>query len=603
MGRGDFLALAWDDEHPDLADLGRQTAARLETELDWTLRLRLPGLSVWTRGALGLKPLPDGAGAVLGELSDWPTDRRAQSPLGAGFRRGLDPAGISAALTTAHFGRYVAVLRSQEPGTVAVYRDPSGQVPALNWSSPEGLTVVASDLSRSPPWLRPRRLALDWSRISRFIAMPAAASIDPLFADVEATGPGELLEIGPNRRRRIAIWTPANFVDRARPTPTDLIGLVDACTRAMAEPHSRLVCEVSGGLDSAVVAGALHATGLSDRVVAWVNRVGGRAEGDERAFARDVVSAFAGELTEVIKPMSPITEADLFEVSSGTWPGMDGVDAAADRDDAARFADTGATALISGHGGDGVFFQMPSALILADALRDQGWRALATPLAASVARRTHQSLWKVLAAVRKERRGKASAAMAFSSFVSRHVAADHAETLHPWVSEALGRDVAPGKRQQIRAIANAQLYNGESRRRRAGHILFPLLAQPVIEACLAVPSYVLASGPWDRPYQREVFADRVPRSIRERRLKGDLTAYWSQVIAASLPTIRPFLLDGNLASARVLDRRVMERALDPAALIWTPFTREVMWAISVEAWVRHWQTRVPDATGAPRWDG
>ncbi|HET6971091.1 MAG TPA: asparagine synthase-related protein, partial [Phenylobacterium sp.] len=164
------------------------------------------------------------------------------------------------------------------------------------------------------------------------------------------------------------------------------------------------------------------------------------------------------------------------------------------------------------------------------------------------------------------------------------------------------RDVAPAKRLQIRALANAQLYNGESRRRRAGQVLFPLLAQPVVELCLAIPSYMLAGGPWDRPYQRATFAARIPDCIRERRLKGDLTAYWSQLIVASLPVLRPFLLDGCLCSARVLDRRVMERALTPEALVWAPYTREVLWAATTEAWIRYWQGRVPDAPGAQRWD-
>lgn len=605
MRRGDYVALAWRADDPQAASRAAVLAERLDTDGSWERAGEADRMLLWTSASEGLavRALPGAAGLVVGDLFAMPGAEATTSPFSNAFAGPRDPQGLARGLSRAHWGRYVALMPAP-PLVAAVFRDPSGQLPALTWTLDDGLELVASDPTRLPPWVRPPRLSLDWARIARFVAMPSAATTEPLFEGVTAVGPGDLSTLGARAARPGAIWTPAAFVQHEPQNPAvaaqELVDRVDAGTLALGGRHDRLIAELSGGLDSAIVAGALGATGQAGKVVQWVNRVGERREGDERVFARAVTDRLGAALTCVFKPMTPLTEADFAEMARGFWPGMDGVDASADRDDAARLGASGAGALMSGQGGDAVFFQMPSALVMADALRARGLAALASPLLADVARRTHRSVWGVLAEVRADRRGRASAAMPTSGFVSREVRETNRAALHRWVSEAIDRDVAPGKRLQIRAIANCQAYNGESRRRQVGDVLFPLLAQPVVEHCLAIPTQTLAGGAYDRPFARAAFADRVPRTILERRSKGDLTAYWSQLVAASLPALRSLLLDGCLCTAGVLDRATMEQALDPRTLIWTSYTRETLWAASAEAWVRYWQGRAPDSSSAPR---
>jgi asparagine synthase (glutamine-hydrolysing) len=67
-----------------------------------------------------------------------------------------------------------------------------------------------------------------------------------------------------------------------------------------------------------------------------------------------------------------------------------------------------------------------------------------------------------------------------------------------------------------------------------------------------------------------------------------------------MPALRPFLLDGALAEAGVLDRAKLDEALTVEQLIWGASPNQIMWAAATEAWVRHWQGRAGDSLSAPR---
>jgi asparagine synthase (glutamine-hydrolysing) len=131
-------------------------------------------------------------------------------------------------------------------------------------------------------------------------------------------------------------------------------------------------------------------------------------------------------------------------------------------------------------------------------------------------------------------------------------------------------------------------------------LIHPLLAQPMIELCLAIPSFELVRGGRDRALAREAFAAWLPPAVVQRRSKGGLFSWYARLAAASAPALRAHLLDGVLAGAGLLDRAAVEAALDPDDLIRTGDGVDLIAAAAVESWVRHWQTRIPDAAGAAR---
>jgi len=561
-------------------------------EPGWRREAALPGLSLWVEGtAPPITVLPHQLGVILGRLHPRrPGDDRLFGRLDAG-----SSARDACRLLTEHaWGSYVALFPARS-GAPWAYRDPSGGVSAVAWAR-DGVFAVSSGLEGIAPELRPPKLGLRWDRIAGWLADPLAVEWLIGLEGIEALLPGVLARLdAPDRGE--ALWRPDTFA--RRPTPSAereaLRAVVDDCTRRLAAPYRTVVAEISGGLDSAIVATSLCAAAPRARVAAAINYYADRREGDERRFARLVAEAAGLELTEVAKDGAPITEADLREVAGGTRPMIGGVDAPRDRDTAARAQALLAEAIFSGQGGDAVFFQAPSPRVFADALAGgaagTGWLSLAL----EVALWTRRSVWAVAWDAWREHRDKAPPpARAALPGDWQDAPFPH----HPWL---VGVDDLPaGKRLHLRGVANAVLYRTPVRRSEVADLVYPLLAQPVVETCLALPTYVLTRGGRDRALARAAFADRLPLSVWARRGKGDLGAFYGRVVAASLDTLRPLLLDGRLCASGLLDRRVLEVALTPERLMWEGRVSAILQAAAIEAWIQHWQTRVPDSPRAVR---
>lgn len=598
MARGRYFAVVWPAADANAASRIEVIAARIAQDAGWRCAHRGAGLRVWVDAAVGLPvaPFPEGGGAVVGPTWPMPGATVSQRPRDAG------PRDVAMAYTEARWGRYVAFLSDRTVGTTSVLRDPSGLLEALSWRTRDGDQVVSSDPFGLPVGLRPPWPSLNWDRIATYVGLLSAATTAPLFDGLTAIGPGELYDLASGAAEliwRSSVFT-ATSADKAEDVAAELVRRVDACTAALVEPHAKVLMALSGGLDSSIVAASLVAVGAGPKVACWLNRAGDRRDGDETAYARGVTDRLGMPLTAVAKPLTPLEPGDLDEIGQFLWPAINAVDPARDRDEVARLRTNGATGLISGDGGDAVFLQAPHAAIWDDLYGREGLRALFSPVLADVARRSRQSVWGVLAQAHALRRGRAAPTMAPSRFATRWVREAVRMTRHRWVADAHEAGVPAGKRLQIQAIANCQVFRGESRRAREADLIFPLLAQPVVELCLRIPSPVLAGAAYDRAFARSAFADRLPPEVRDRRGKGNLAGYFSRLVAVSLPTLQPYLIEGCLAEARVLDRDRLNAALDPAQLLHGTRGNELLILCAMESWVRHWQTRMPDTRDAAR---
>lgn len=567
-----------------------EAAARLQPEPGWRRRADTADMATWTLGeGLALNRLPHEAGLILGDLHPMPGAAPDLSPLAPGCGPPCDPQALAQAILRAHWGRYVAILADGASQT-RVLRDPSGELESCVWTTCDGVGVVASDLSAVPGWLRPPRLGLDWDRIALCLAAPGAATAASLLDGMRIVPPGALCRVRGDDPGRLA-WDPADF---CKPIPFDrdegrraLLACVDACTAASAGGFERLLVDLSGGLDSSIVAGALAQAGLGPRVAQWVHRIDDRPEGDERVYARAVTDRLGVDLTVVRKPPTPLAPEDFADFASGFWPAINGADAARDRDMAQRLEACQADAIVSGQGGDAVFYQMPTAWVACEEVRRRGPAALGSRVLVDTARRLHKPVWSVYAEARAGLRPGQGLPKAASTLMARDARQFAARAMHPW--EAAARDLPLARQLQICALANTHVVRGDSRRRRRGALVFPLAAQPLLELCLSIPVEILAAGVQDRPFAREALAPRLPNIVRQRRSKGSLTAYFSRLVAASRETLLPFLRDGCLAEAGLLDRAAVERAFDPAYLIHAGRPNDILNAAPLEAWVRYWQ--------------
>ncbi len=378
----------------------------------------------------------------------------------------------------------------------------------------------------------------------------------------------------------------------ARPdaAPAELARVVDGCVAAWARGRSGVLCEISGGLDSAIVVAALRRAGAT--ITAGLNHYWAEPEADERAYARDVANAAQVALIERAHGLLSLDPETVAQVADSARPTFSGADPAYDADMAARLAEPGVDCLFTGQGGDGVFYQMATADLAGDMLRGAPSGLPFFKAMSLLAHRTRRTAWDLLAEAWATRRTPVSP-HAPVSFLSDAAGAPGPHDIHPWLA---GLDhIGPAKRVQIQAITNNQSMFGDSLRARAGRLIQPLLSQPVVELCLAIPAPKLAIGEIDRPFVRAAYGDRLPASVRTRRGKGDLSVFFAQSMAANLPFLTAFLMEGRLAHHGLIDRARLEPLLSRDELIWFDHSGELTIAVILEAWVRHWEASLASA--------
>ena len=544
---------------------------------------------VWTSVGQS-KPLffpGDGAGVVVGELH--PTG--SQDTAAAAVRR---LSGASAArarsLSSEVWGRYVAVLVDEDG--VSVFRDPSGALEAFAWRLGP-TTVIASSLAELPDDLLPTDLAIDWVETARLLHDPGAAAT--LLAGVTAPLPGELLSpSGPKDFARTSIWRPdMALAGRSSEVASggDLLSAVDRTVRSMAVGGPSLA-ELSGGLDSSVLAASIAESGAADSIRVWAHYLWADRMGDERLYAMAVADHLGLQLRCETLTLEPTRLEDFDDLAWSARPALSALGRGYDAGVAELCRQTGVERVLSGQGGDAVFYQMGSAAVLADLLLARGPAALRDPLWADLARWTRRSGWDLLA--------EAARAVVLRRTLDRaHPAAPYLTPVrprpHPWSIAARG--LPPGAQLQIAALANCQVYAGDNRRRRVADVVRPLMAQPVLEAALRIPSFELVAGGRDRALVRRGYAGRLPEIVLQRRSKGGLGAYYGRTAAVSADIQRQHLLDGVLAAQGLLNRTAVEAAFRRDAICLRGGGISWLALLATEAWARQWQARLGGRSG------
>ena len=589
MVRRRYLMLLWTPGD----DVAERAALRhlesLEAEGLWRRAFAEPGWSLILEAdtALRVRPLGLRRGAILGDL--FHVDG-SEAPRGQRVALTASPNGsrqVFEELSRRFWGRYVAFHQSTVTESAAMFRDPSGAMECLTWRR-DRVRLVSSHLPTHHADLMPGGLGVDWAGVACRLSNPAATASGVALTGFEALDAGEMMDL--KTTERTLVWSPAAFVRRAREprevSATRLRERVDQVVGAHASQAGVILAELSGGLDSAIVAGALQATSAG-KVGQWINFHTADPEGDERTFARAAAARLGISVVEAAKGELELTEAHLAVVGDGLRPSTLPIDYGYDEDNVARCFDVGADTMMTGQGGDAVFFQTQTPLIAADAVRAglSGfalWRVFR-----DVAAHRRTSVWSAARMGLLASFGHAPLPRPTPPYLTKAcVGTLSRRPAHPWLTNLDG--AAPAKRLQIRSLAAAQHFHGHSRRGEAVDLIHPLLSQPLVELVLGVPSFDLALGSNDRALAREAFADRLPMEVLRRRSKGDLQAYYGRMLSRSLGILRPFLLEGLLAREGLIDRVFLEEALTPESLLWRDLVGHVAGLIAVEAWARRW---------------
>ena len=402
--------------------------------------------------------------------------------------------------------------------------------------------------------------------------------------------PGTRIEvIGPRHSLKVA-WDPwtfatadrqiSDFEEAAERVRREAIHFIPAQVRQ----QGQLLLELSGGLDSSIIAAALKAGNVPFMSVNFVTRT---PEGDERRYARAVAAATSHRHFEIEETETPL-DLGLPE-QRRLRPGLSTVVAPLHRQFAAHGEEAGAETFMTGAGGDNVFCFLTTAAPVLDA-----WRALGPSAALGTTLRDVSELcgctsWTTARfALRKAVRDvRGSPCWRRDCDFLLPGAAPDAPERHPWLDHP--RDALPGKREHVAALLRIQHVIDPETRLSGLPFVHPLIAQPLVELCLRIPTWLWVRGGRNRAVARHAFRGLLPDDVLDRRSKGRLEGMCVRAYLRHRPQIAELLLGGFLRQIGLLDPDMLESYLEltgpPADVRYF----RIFDLVSAELWLRSWR--------------
>lgn len=536
---------------------------------------------------------PDSDLLVIGRLFKGTNPVQSIDRFSAGeWQRQLVTKGES--LIEEFWGAYVGFVPDGEGASLQAIRDPSGQCPCFYRLEPDRILFSSrADILEAASG---HKADIDWEALAAHIVWPMVRAQETPVCQIHEVLPGMRLTAHRGNVSSSLAWSPWKFTRQARSLPSreeavaTLRRRIIACTDAWASEARHTLLAVSGGLDSSIIAAALAASGRSFTCLTLYT---GQAAGDERPYARALARHLGVELQE--EPESTdLVDLARSEARHLPRPISRAFAQSGDRAHQELATRQGADQFMTGGGGDNVFCFLHSVAPLADRLIVAGSRLGSLQTLMDVARLNEVSVLSALSGARSKIRqvGQPHRWPMRTGFLSRDLVRSLAgPPSHPWLSPP--GDEVPGKIMHTAWLAGIQNHLEGFGREWLHPLRAPLMAQPVVEHCLTIPSWMWCSGGQDRVLAREAFADLLPPAIVTRRSKGTPTGFAMQLFEVNLSTIRALLLDGVLAREGMIDSYALEAFLarpDPRDVV---AYMEFMALVDVEAWLRAWAMPSP----------
>jgi asparagine synthase (glutamine-hydrolysing) len=564
------------DEGPSRADL----LELLSTRTGLVPAYSSPRIAVLVTSPCGCLAIGD-AGCVLGSLFHRHGAAEQLTSL-TGNAAASVVSSDGRALLSAFWGGYVAAIAG--PDKVRILRDPSGTFPCY-YARGDDATLFASDAELLVAG--GLGIDLDVEQVGRQLYRAFVPSSATALRGIHELLAGFALGVGGDNQE--PCWSPWDHVI-GRDAPDDatrLSRIVRHCVHAWASASGRLLLSVSGGLDSSIIAACLAKAG-ADTIC--LTMFADDPAGDERPFARALCDHLGLPLVE--RPYR-LEDIDITEpLAAHLSRPRDRTQANAyERVHLEIACELGADAFMTGNGGDNVFGYSQSAAPVADRYLAEG---LSRGTFHSLLDVCHQTGCSLVDAIRQAwRLAHGSPAhhvrpdplLLDPEFVA---ALDPAELRHPWLDAPAG--ALPGKAAHVSTILRAQP-NLEASRGYHLPVLSPLMSQPVIEACLEIPTWEWRAGGRDRSLARRAFATDLPPVVLNRRLKGTPSRFAARLLDHFRGAIRERLLGGRLASHRIIDAVAIEQALAGERPVPDLARVRILELVNAEAWLEHWAGR------------
>lgn len=540
----EFLAFAGEPDRlrPFLSGLvpGSRRPPRLNRILD------APDLVVFASPETASLALQEEKGVLLGRLFRGGDSWERVGALSLSESRHAAWSG-GKSLLDGSWGNYVAFLRDER--RVAVMRDPSAAVPAYHCCR-DGLHVYFSDLDLCRD-LGLGQAAVDEEFLRQWLTWPYLRTHRTGLAGIEELVPGTIHRFDGVHSAIETAWTPwmaaapdrriMAFEDAAARVRATVLGTV----AAQLADSDRLLLELSGGLDSSIVAAAVAEAGLKIPAVNFATRM---PDGDERAYADIVASALGLQLSKVAEDRCPLDlrppERAMLRppLSPVLQPLNRALCAAARRGDAHGF--------VTGAGGDNLFCYLTTAAPILDAVRDLGLaRALRSTLG-DVAAMGGCTIWTAARFALRKRLAQRRRPVWKEDrrFLSDEAIAERMDQ-HPWLEAP--PDALPGKLEHVASLVRAHHFM-EPAYPSGERLIHPLINQPLMELCVRIPTWLWVHGGRNRAVARRAFEHLLPAEAILRRTKGRLESMCARAFEENRRELEGLLLEGELAERALI---------------------------------------------------
>ena len=465
-----------------------------------------------------------------------------------------------------------------------VYRDPSGSIPAYEVSAEAGGFLLSdAELARSLGLLRAPEIDLGFA--AHWLQFP--------FLRTERTGIRGVRELLPGSVGRRAGgcwlseagWMPWNHVLSARNVSSfeQFAGeLRRAALKSVpAQVHgASLLLQLSGGLDSSIIAASLAHAGIG---FTSVNFASSSADGDERRYAREVASRFGSPLTEILEDEldRSIKSPSERKFRPGSNPVLVPLDEAIEQ----QRRKAGSDLLVDGGGGDNLFCYLAVTSPILDALRAAGL-AQARRTSSDITELAGCTLWEVAASTL--RRAAPSGWWRWKedrTYLNPEILVGGPDR-HPWLDAP--EFSLPGKREHVASLVHIQHFL-DRRATRGSALIHPLMAEPLLALCLSIPSWEWTRGGIDRAVARRAFENLLPPNVTGRRSKGSLQGLFHRFFAELSGQLRDLLLSGRLVALRIAEPNAIEQVFASDDWKHDEVQMRLSEMAALDLWIQSWR--------------
>ena len=485
------------------------------------------------------------------------------------------------------WGGYL-LIHADAAGAIHVLRDPSGALPCYIRRE-AGRVILAGDIR---DLVAPGPGAVDYRELARTLASGDARGRKTCLVGVEELIAGECLVVQDGAVRSETWWSPFDHMTYSRDDLGDLAAklreTVADCVGSWASCYSSILLGASGGLDSSIVAAAAvpRSTQLTGLTL-----VGPGADGDERRYSRVLANSLGMDLRDAAFDLAHI-DVERAVAPHLPWPVAPIFKQSIEAIHRHFEAELSLDAHFSGNGGDGIFCSVRSAVPLLDRFLAEGPRLELAETMRDIGTVTGANGVAVLrhACSRYRRRGGRHGPRFDAAGLDCGLAAELEEegATHPWLQPATS--VLPGKTVHatylMRTHKSIELYP----RADAPPHVAPLHAQPIVELCLSIPTWMWIAEGRNRAVARRAFEGWLPPLVIDRTSKGGPGDFHLMIYREYREALHAMLRDGALVGAGVFDPALLDKREDPS---WRGTARRhrILALAAAESWARWWSGR------------